>query len=209
MLRHKLLVLGASAGLAMTAWQVHASNARARQELDALRAELDGLRADTRATAALGAWQARLAPEARADLPPSAGSAATPPSEARAAEPPPADADAPEGAASPQERLLRLDDRFASEVIDAVWAGQATAALQRSLHALLPPGASVRELSCHRSLCRLEVAVRSAQELEDFQRQALYGEDVLWRGQAMMVPSERADGTVAMTAYLVREGMAM
>lgn len=90
-----------------------------------------------------------------------------------------------------------------------MWAGQTTAALQRSLHALLPAGASVRALECHRSLCRLEVAMASAEQLEDFERQALHGEDVLWRGQAMLMPSARADGSVAMTAYLVREGMAM
>jgi hypothetical protein len=113
-----------------------------------------------------------------------------------------------EGAAPPaasfEESFRLAEEQFHGEAIDAAWAGGATAAVQQALAQIAPPG-SVRGLSCHSTRCRLELSLRDEAEAEAFQREALYGGHVLWRGQMMISRDARADGRVAMVAHLVRE----
>lgn len=102
------------------------------------------------------------------------------------------------------EAMQRSEETFRDEAIDAAWAGAATDELHGALGKLLPAGATVRGLSCHSTRCRLEVHLRDAASLDQFQRAALYGAEVLWRGQMMIDQQPQGDGTIAMVAHLIR-----
>ena len=104
-----------------------------------------------------------------------------------------------------EDALRASETQFRDEAIDAVWAGVTTSAVQHTLAAITPAGASVRGLSCHSTRCRLEMNLRDAASLEAFQREALYGSKILWRGQMMIDHDELPDGSVAMVAHLIRE----
>lgn len=115
--------------------------------------------------------------------------------------------DAPDSseAKSFTEAMQRSEDAFRDEAIDAAWAGAATNQVQGTLAKLLPAGATLRGLSCHSTRCRLEMSLRDEASLDQFQRTALYGNEILWRGQMMLDHQKQPDGTIAMVAHLLRE----
>jgi hypothetical protein len=76
--------------------------------------------------------------------------------------------------------------------------------VQRTLATILPVGASVRALSCHSARCRLEVVLRDEASLDGFRREALYGANVLWRGQMTLHRDVLPDGSIKLVTYLLR-----
>ncbi len=194
------LLAGACVALAITFVQVRGQNREAQdatqRELRELREAMQALRSQVGQTQRVGAIE-RAAPAERGGDEPAA-----PRQQASA---PAAADDEGERPRSFAEALQRSEEAFRNESIDAAWAGAATNQVQGALAKLLPSGATVRGLSCHSTRCRLEMNLRDEGTLDQFQRAALYGSEVLWRGQMMLDHEKQADGTIAMVAHLIRE----
>lgn len=192
---------GACVALAITFVQVRGQNREAQDamqsELRELREAMQALRSQVGQTQRVGAIERAAPAEERGGDEPAA-----PRQEARA---PAAADDEGELPRSFSEALQRSEEAFRDESIDAAWAGAATNQVQGALAKLLPSGATVRGLSCHSTRCRLEMNLRDEGTLDQFQRAALYGSEVLWRGQMMLDHEKQADGTIAMVAHLIRE----
>lgn len=201
------LLAGACVALAITFVQVRGQNREAQDamqsELRELREAMQALRSQVGQTQRVGAIE-RAAPreERRADEPAAPRQKTSETSEATATA---ATDDEGELPRSFSEALQRSEEAFRDEAIDAAWAGAATNQVQGALAKLLPSGATVRGLSCHSTRCRLEMNLRDESTLDQFQRAALYGSEVLWRGQLMIDHAKQADGTIAMVAHLIRE----
>lgn len=195
---------GACVALAITFVQVRGQNREAQDamqsELRELSEAMQALRSQVGQAQRVGAI-ARAAPreERREDEP------GPPRQEASAASAAAATDDEGERPRSFAEALQRSEEAFRDESIDAAWAGAATNQVQGALAKLLPSGATVRGLSCHSSRCRLEMNLRDESTLDQFQRAALYGSEVLWRGQMILDHEKQADGSIAMVAHLIRE----
>lgn len=192
---------GAFVALAIAFVQVRDSNRDARDEVTELREAMRAMRAELRQPRFTGSLEPIGAHLPAASEP--AGHA----NQGEAAEAAPAPAPASEEAPSKsfEEALQLSETQFRDEPIDAAWAGTTTSAVERTLAMITPAGASVRGLSCHSTRCRLEMNLRDAGSLDAFQREALYGSNVLWRGQMMIDHDELPDGSVAMVAHLIRE----
>lgn len=192
---------GACVALAITFVQVRGQNREAQDamqsELRELREAMQALRSQVGQAQRVGEIE-QIAPreERREDQP-------GPPRQQASA--PAAADDEGELPRSFSEALQRSEEAFRDESIDAAWAGAATNQVQGALAKLLPSGATVRGLSCHSTRCRLEMNLRDEGTLDQFQRAALYGSEVLWRGQMMLDHEKQADGTIAMVAHLIRE----
>jgi hypothetical protein len=194
---------GAFVALTIAFVQVRSSNREARDEMDELRASMRALRSELGQPRFAGSIEHVAAP--LADPVALAPSGPDEPDGHEAAQPAaPASADEAQ-AGTFEEALQRSEAQFRDEPIDAAWAGSTTSAVERTLAMIIPTGASVRGLSCHSTRCRLEMNLRDAGSLDAFQREALYGSNVLWRGQMMIDHDELPDGSVAMVAHLIRE----
>lgn len=195
---------GACVALAITFVQVRGQNREAQEamqsELREMREAMRALRSQVGQTQRVGAIERGVPGEERRADEPVAPRQKT--SEASAAN---ATDDEGELPKSFSEALQRSEEAFRDEAIDAAWAGAATNQVQGALAKLLPSGATVRGLSCHSTRCRLEMSLRDEGTLDQFQRAALYGSEVLWRGQMMIDHAKQADGTIAMVAHLIRE----
>lgn len=207
------LLAGACVALAITFVQVRGQNREAQdatqrelRELRELREAMQALRSQVGQTQRVGAIE-RAAPreERRADEPAAPRQKTSETSAATATAATAATDDEGELPRSFSEALQRSEEAFRDEAIDAAWAGAATNQVQGALAKLLPSGATVRGLSCHSTRCRLEMNLRDESTLDQFQRAALYGSEVLWRGQLMIDHAKQADGTIAMVAHLIRE----
>ena len=105
---------------------------------------------------------------------------------------------------SVDERMQRAEAELATEAVDVAWAGEASLSVERTLGRIVPAGSSVQSLQCRTTRCRLELKMRDEASLESFQREALYGEDLLWRGPMMMTRAAQPDGSITTVAHLVR-----
>jgi hypothetical protein len=191
---------GAFVALAIAFVQVRSSNREARDEMDELRASMRAMRSELGQPRFAGSMERHAAPSAE-PVAPAAGER-----DVREAAPSADPADPGEAQSGTfEEALQRAEAQFRDEPIDAAWAGSTTSAVERTLAMIIPTGASIRGLSCHSTRCRLELNLRDAGSLDAFQREALYGSNVLWRGQMMIDHDELPDGSVAMVAHLLRE----
>lgn len=102
------------------------------------------------------------------------------------------------------EMMQLSEEQFRTEPVDAAWAGESSLSVERTLALITPTGGAVRSLACRSTRCRLEMSLRDEASLESFQREALYGSNVLWRGRMMMTRDAQADGTITMIAHLQR-----
>jgi hypothetical protein len=208
MLTRDLVVAGAFAALGIALVQAHRANARDRDELASLRTSVDGLHtlvADAQATARVrrATAEAPLAPTP-APLPPAGAVASTAASSTSAAgHDDPARVEDP----SAEELSRQRQQAFDAEPIDAAWAGETARSLQQALAATLSTGdmgGAVRTLLCHSASCRLELTVRDEAALDAFQREALYGANVLWRGPMSLSDEALPDGSIKVVSYLQR-----
>jgi hypothetical protein len=190
---------GAFVALAIAFVQVRASNSAHRDEMAELRASMRELRSELGRPRFAGSLDRTARPEAPASEASQHVVAEQAAGEAEAA----ASHEAPPK--SFEEALQRSEAQFRDEAIDAAWAGATTSAVQHTLAMITPAGASVRGLSCHSTRCRLEMNLRDAASLDAFQREALYGSNILWRGQVKIDHDQLPDGSVAMVAHLLRE----
>lgn len=106
-----------------------------------------------------------------------------------------------------EEAGFRLENRFASEPVDAAWRREATAILQRQFTAKAGPGSRVTEIDCKQSLCRVEMVHKDFDTYRDFGHATFTSSSAEWRGGAMMhVVGDREAGEVKSIAYLARPG---
>jgi hypothetical protein len=223
-LTRNVVVAGAFAALAVAWLQAHRANAQYRDELTSLRTSVEGLQtlvADARATAPLRRARVEAAVAAMPGLVPGAVAVAAAPSAGAAAPGSTADRDGREGAAegeepSAEDLARQRQQAFDAEPIDAAWAGETSRSLQQSLAVILSMGTgggagatgsgggAVRSLSCHSASCRMELAVRDDAALDAFQREALYGANVLWRGPMSLSHETSPDGSIKVVGYLQR-----
>lgn len=200
----------AMAALVVAYLQVRRDNGAYRDELSELRSSMAQLRSELGGPRPAGTLQ-RLVPvreleEAGAHDPAATSAATGAATGAREGDPAPAAADGAAGQPFSFDESFRLaEEQFRDEAIDAAWAGTTTSSVERVLAQLAPAGASVRGLSCHSTRCRLELNLRDEAQVESFQREALYGANVLWRGQMLMARDTLPDGSIAMVAHLMRE----
>lgn len=195
----------ALAALLLAYLQVRRDNGAYRDELAELRASMGELRSQVGGLELAGRvqWATPVEPiggDARGDAEGEARSAV----DAAGAEDVGGAASAVPRAGSFEESFRIAEEQFHGEAIDAAWAGTTTTSVQQTLAQIAPAG-SVRGLFCHSTRCRLELSLRDEAQAEAFQREALYGANVLWRGQMMVSKDARPDGSVAMVAHLVRE----
>lgn len=102
------------------------------------------------------------------------------------------------------EEMLHAEQALAREGVDSAWASATTLSVERTLDKIIPAGSSLQSLQCRTTRCRLELQMRDEPSLESFQREALYGADVLWSGRMMMKREARPDGSITMVAHLLR-----
>lgn len=118
--------------------------------------------------------------------------------EGRQEEPPDPDAD--------RERVER---GFQREAVDGAWAGSSRQHLSQMLAAVAArSAASLRDIQCRSSICRVEISHRDADSARSFNEQTfINAEPRIWRGPVLVATAPPGpDGSFVATMYLGREG---
>lgn len=186
----------------------------ARLQLDTLRKELAGLRAEQAAAAARASDSKIRAPvfltltsaPAQAEKEPVAEEV---PSRARIDTAPRKDTGTP----SPVEDFAPIHQgmemAFAGERLDPSWARDARRLVDTALSAHLPDGSRLTAVECRSSLCRVETTHESRNDAKEFTSKSLSDPASRpWNGSFASGPTsvDALNGRVTQIVYLVREG---
>jgi hypothetical protein len=100
---------------------------------------------------------------------------------------------------------------FAAETVDRSWAGDARQDLRSRVAAVLPSPASLRDVDCRSTMCRVEMVCADTTELRSFFDNAfLRTKDRVWNGATFaMPPQPNPDGSLGVVLYLAREGTSL
>ncbi|HEY0992689.1 MAG TPA: hypothetical protein VGD80_36800 [Kofleriaceae bacterium] len=168
-----------------------------REEIAALRKEIDGLRAGAQVTRAA---IARVAPG-----PDRAGAAVAPGTEPAAH----AEHDGPAAQRMPEPAQVaaQLDVKFAAQDSDPAWSRDAARQADQALASALPAGTTLGHVECHASLCRVESFHESREAYRSFVDASFLSRDKkLWNGAAASIVLEASEAGVKAVSYIAREG---
>lgn len=166
--------------------------------LDALRRELAALRADLA--------RVKNALEARGNSPASGAAAPAPEDDQDVADP---EAQVAAEIAEEQQQIQAyaqtIEASLEAETVDSAWSGSTADLIREVFAADELAGASLQDIDCRATLCRVEVQHRDEAKLRKFQHLFPFRvSQVLPR--LMMHRIENADGSITTYLYLARQG---
>jgi hypothetical protein len=105
----------------------------------------------------------------------------------------------------------RLDDYFARERPDPVWAPDAQRTAEARIVGAIPKTSEVRSIECRASMCRIETVHQDLDHYQQYVHRAFMDPEThLWNGGFFAtLLGEPTEGRVTTVAYLARDGEAL
>jgi hypothetical protein len=193
-----------------------ASTPDSRKELDAIRSEIEILKARNTAGRVYAAQaEERHEPEYQAGAPADLSARPTRTTDGHQARSEPLDTRTQEqreadDIAANVEFATFLDNRFDDERPDSSWSIQAAREVKSAVSGALPAGSSLGTIECRTNLCRIETTHESIDAFKAYVDTAYLSRDKkTWDSGVNALVTARTPSSVTAVTYMAREGRSM